>query len=75
VPTLAAYETLARLRGATSAAARTLRRDDIGVVRAEARADLIAVEGDPVATIGALRSVRLVLKDGVDGLGEAPVER
>jgi imidazolonepropionase-like amidohydrolase len=63
------------LRAATSTAARTLRRDDLGVVRAEARADLIAVDGDPVATIGALRSVRLVLKDGADGLGGAAVER
>jgi imidazolonepropionase-like amidohydrolase len=69
---LSARETL---RAATSAAARTLRRDDFGVVRAEACADLIAVDGDPVAAIGALRSVRLVLKDGVDGLGDTPVER
>ena len=53
------------LRAATSVAARVLRRDDLGVVRAGARADLIAVEGDPVRAIGAVRSVWLVLKDGV----------
>jgi imidazolonepropionase-like amidohydrolase len=67
--------TLGALRAATSVAARTLRRDDLGVVRAGARADLIAVAGDPVQTIGVLRSVKLVLKDGVNGLRDAVVER
>ena len=52
------------LRAATSTAARVLRRDDLGAVRAGARADLIAVQGDPAGTISALRDVRLVLKDG-----------
>jgi imidazolonepropionase-like amidohydrolase len=66
---------LEALRAATSTAARVLRRDDLGRICAGARADLIAVAGDPVAGIGALRSVRLVLKDGVDGPPDAAVER
>jgi imidazolonepropionase-like amidohydrolase len=52
------------LRAATSTAARVLRRDDLGVVRAGARADLVAVEGDPSADIGALRRVSRVWKGG-----------
>jgi imidazolonepropionase-like amidohydrolase len=62
------------LRAATSVAAGVLRRDDLGVVRAGARADLIAVDGDPLDAIGALRSVRLVLTGGVNGLPDAGVE-
>ncbi len=35
------------LRAATSTAARVLRRDDLGVIAAETRADLVCVHGDP----------------------------
>jgi imidazolonepropionase-like amidohydrolase len=52
------------LRAATATAARVLRRDDLGVVRAGAIADLVAVEGDPTADITALRQVRNVWQNG-----------
>ncbi len=52
------------LRAATATAARVLRRDDLGVVRAGALADLVAVEGDPSADVGALRRVRTVWQRG-----------
>jgi imidazolonepropionase-like amidohydrolase len=52
------------LRAATSVAARVLGRDDLGVIRAGAAADLVAVGGDPLASIGALRDVRTVVSRG-----------
>ena len=56
---------LAALRSATSINADLFHIGDrVGRVRAGLRADLIAVRGDPVADISALRQVALVMKDG-----------
>jgi imidazolonepropionase-like amidohydrolase len=58
------------IRSATlDAAALFGREGEIGVVEPGARADLLAVDGDPLADIGVLqdpeRRLRLILKDGV----------
>jgi imidazolonepropionase-like amidohydrolase len=39
--------------------------DKAGTIAAGKWADIIAVEGDPVADIHAMRNVRFVMKDGV----------
>ncbi|WP_044190256.1 amidohydrolase family protein [Hyalangium minutum] len=53
------------LRAATLNAAELLRMQDrIGSVEANKLADLLAVEGDPLKDIGALKQVRFVMKDG-----------
>lgn len=53
------------LRAATIVNARALDlEDEIGEIRPGLRADLVAVEGDPLADIEAVRDVRLVMKDG-----------
>ncbi len=52
------------LRAATSVAGRVLHLD-IGEVKAGMLADLIAIDGDPVKNISALRSVKFVMKGGV----------
>jgi len=53
------------LRAATSVAAAVLRRsDDLGRLAPGCVADLIAVSGDPLQDIAALRTVVLVVQDG-----------
>jgi imidazolonepropionase-like amidohydrolase len=51
------------LRSATSVAGRVLHME-IGQVKAGMLADLIAVDGDPVKNVSALRSVKFVMKGG-----------
>lgn len=55
---------LAAITAATSGNARIFGLTNLGVVRAGATADLIAVDGDPAQDVSALRRVRLVMKDG-----------
>jgi imidazolonepropionase-like amidohydrolase len=57
---------LEAIRSATLSAAELLgRQDTLGAIEPGKLADLIAVEGDPLADIGALQRVRFVMKDGV----------
>lgn len=59
---------MAAIVSATSASARILRREDLGVVAAGKTADLIAVRGDPLADPAVFDepgNVVLVIKDGV----------
>ena len=55
---------LQALQAATVTAAGVLGRDDLGVLRPGALADVVAVAGDPTSDIAALRRVQLVLKGG-----------
>lgn len=53
------------LQSATSTAARVLRLDDrLGSIEPGRYADMIAVAGDPVSDIHAIRQVRMVMKGG-----------
>jgi imidazolonepropionase-like amidohydrolase len=54
------------IRAATLAAAQLLgKQDELGAVEPGKLADLIAVEGDPLADASALQRVRFVMKEGV----------
>ena len=53
------------IQAATQIAAKVLQVDDIGTVEAGKKADLVAVDGDPLANIKLLESVTFVMKDGV----------
>jgi imidazolonepropionase-like amidohydrolase len=53
------------IRSATLGAAQLLGKEkELGTVEAGKLADLIAVEGDPVADVAALQRIRFVMKDG-----------
>ncbi len=52
------------VRSATSVASRIVARDDVGYIREGARADLVAVEGDPLRDLGAVWRIAAVWKDG-----------
>jgi imidazolonepropionase-like amidohydrolase len=53
------------LQSATSTAARVLQLDDrLGSIKPGLYADMVAVQGDPVANIHAIRQVRMVMKGG-----------
>jgi imidazolonepropionase-like amidohydrolase len=54
------------IKAATSKAAELLdMKDELGVIAPGAYADIIAVEGDPLASVDALKNVTFVMKDGV----------
>ena len=54
------------IQAATTRAAELLgKRDELGVVAPGAYADLMAVHGDPLQDVAALKDVRFVMKDGV----------
>ncbi|RUO42082.1 amidohydrolase [Pseudidiomarina aestuarii] len=56
---------LEAIRSATYEAAQLLGVDDIGTIEVGKRADVVAVNGDPLEDISILADINLVLKDGV----------
>jgi imidazolonepropionase-like amidohydrolase len=53
------------LQAATGWAAAAMGWEDIGTLAPDKLADLVAVDGDPLADIEAMRKVALVLREGV----------
>jgi imidazolonepropionase-like amidohydrolase len=60
----AGLSTARALKAATSVAAELLQRSDIGVLEVGRRADIVAMEGDPIADIAATTKVDFVMRDG-----------
>jgi len=58
------YSEFQAIKALTAEGARLLGRDDLGKVIPGAAADLVAVDGDPLADISALANVKLVIKAG-----------
>ena len=53
------------IKSATSSAANLLdMKGDIGIIAPGAFADIMAVQGDPLANVEALKNVKFVMKDG-----------
>lgn len=53
------------IQAATTSAAKVLRADDLGAIEAGKKADVVAVDGDPLADIRVLEKMAFVMKDGV----------
>ena len=67
---------MAAIEGATRIAAQALGWEDrVGTLQAGRFADLIAVDGDPLADITELERVRFVMKGGVVHKGAVPASR
>ncbi|HEY5337565.1 MAG TPA: amidohydrolase family protein [Rhizomicrobium sp.] len=56
------------LAAATSVSAAIIRKDDLGHIRTNYMADLVAVDGDPTHDIAAIGKVRYVMKNGTSFL-------
>ena len=61
----AGLSTARALRAATSVAAELLGGDDLGVLAPGKLADIVAMQGDPIADISATATVDFVMKDGI----------
>jgi imidazolonepropionase-like amidohydrolase len=58
-------KTLDVLKSATSVNAQVFKLNDLGNIKSGYLADLVAVEGDPIENMNALKLVKLVIKNGV----------
>ncbi len=65
----AGMETARILQSATINAARLFGEQRLGVIKAGAFADIIAVDGDPVADFSAMERVEFVMKNGTIYVG------
>lgn len=65
----AGMEPIQILQSATINAARLIGEKRLGVIRAGAFADIIAVDGDPVGDFKAIERVKFVMKDGTTYVG------
>lgn len=64
----------AALQAATVQAAAALGSSDIGVIAPGRAADLVAVDGDPLSDLSALRRISAVLREGRVVVGAPPLE-